>query len=801
MSAPARYWRVNFRSTTGSSIGTQYTLSFGSMRFFTSAGTELTPSLITMTAGNQFSAVTFPLTNLVDGDSATTWVANYPSNVKNNFIGDLYSITFDFGSGNLVLPEYMLVRTLANAVAGTPLSGTIFDFLIDASLDNVTYSRQTLLYRPLPSDGVDHRVPTLASSSLYPFPSAEMIGGAGGIYGIVSEDGVALPNRPVILFERDTFYKVAWATTDVNGGYAFNGLNPAKEFAVMSYDPSGPPYKNALIWDRITPINTLGNITPQSAFWARRTRESSLGGLASMRDYLDGSSANFMAGNIIGNSERRDRIPDGYNFAVESAVGGSLKFLTSSRTISNTGEGLYVQSCVGCFTGVNSAGITANYANLTFEYIVKTPAASDPALYVVWSGTRDSDDTNLSNYDSIFYGNVQWGGGPTIEITPAGVLNVRFPLGARNRSVVRATTNLIPSTTYHIMVTYAQDSEIKLYVNGALVQTTALAGAGRLWGHVNGGNGAAVTTFENWDYLHNGSQPQGPIRRFTSVTVAGPGSTSNNSSTQLSGGPGYGGAWALLALYNRTFSASDVASFYDSYANWDTHTVLPTQSGYMGEVEADNPNFYVRLNDFSLPTRITSLFGGRDYLGTYEGIPVYNATGFVSGSTSVTVSAGAAYFTRVDINSIFTTECFVRPTSISGTQRIWLARLYNSHAVMYFSMISGVLQLNITDVTITNTLIQFSQTLAINTTYHIALSYDPWYTKQCKLYINGVLVQTIAATAIPLASGTWLGVGCNVSGTAPSVSERFQGQMGEFAIYNYVVPAERILAHYDARNS
>ena len=29
----------------------------------------------------------------------------------------------------------------------------------------------------------------------------------------------------MLLFERDTFYKVGYTTTDQNGGYAFNGLN------------------------------------------------------------------------------------------------------------------------------------------------------------------------------------------------------------------------------------------------------------------------------------------------------------------------------------------------------------------------------------------------------------------------------------------------------------------------------------------------------------------------------------------------------------------------------------------------
>lgn len=799
MSAPARYWRVFFRSVNLYDYGQ---LGVRSMRFFDAADTNLSASLTSAqlsTTFPQFNSTSYPLTYLVDGDVNTAWVINWSGyRTTQNW----YYVQFDFGAGNDVLPDYIEMyfdQTSYNGNTIIPLNS--LDFVVDSSADNITYTRQAMHYRPITAALTNIRVPATVASTQYILPPRGPIGGSGGIYGIVSEDGVALPDRPVILLERDTFYRVGWTTTDENGGYAFNGLNTNREFMVMSYDPSGPPYKNALIWDRITPINTLGNITPQSAFWARRTRDQNLMSLWSVDNYLDGATYRFFGSNIVGNAEDvydSMTIWTGYNFHPSSAVGGSLKFLRSRRTLTDPGLGMFVRPGEGFATGVNAAGVSANYTNLTFEYIFIAPTGTESPLIFVWGGTRESDDAAQWGTDG-WIGQISRPSGPTLEVTNTA-MNVRMNLSALNRATVRCTAPVTPGTMYHVMVTYAQDSEIKLYVNGALVQTTAIAGGGRLWGHRHAGN----TTAQDWDYLYNTSYyAHAAIRRFTALMVCGYDRPNTDAYSGLQNmGAGWGGAAGLTALYNRTFSAAEVASFYDSFVNWDTHAVLPTQSGYMGEVEADNPVFYARLNDLGAVTRIATLFGQRDYAAVYEGTPGYNATGFVSGSTSITTSNGAAYTVGLDIPARFTVEFFCRPTSVAGTQRLWLARQYNSNPPMYLSIISGVLNFNVVDLTGTTTTWVMGYTLAVGTSYHIAVQYDPWTEKKVRLFVNGAMVYEAAGSVIPDTVGnSWIGIGCNVSGTGPSISERFQGQMAEFAIYQYMLPAARIQAHYDARNA
>ena len=791
MAVASRYWRVYFRSRVNYSASQ---LAWASLMPKDADGNNLTTGLTITNVAPLINATTYPLTALIDENTGTYCGINYASSNSATW----YYIQFNYAAPVLVDRFLCNIYEAISLNGNTIVAANLVDMIVDSSFDNVTWLRQALIYGPIPTGGLNTLVAALTSSGLYPLPSAFEIGGGGGIYGIVSEDGVALPNRPVYLFERETFYRVGFTTTNEYGGYAFNGLNMAREFTVMSVDPSGPPYKNALIWDRIKPINTKGNLLPQSAFWARRSRERSLGGVASFAGYIN-SVYKYLKANVLGSCETNwwsnSQALNNFDFYPDTAAGGALMFLKSPRyrTTDALNLGLILYTGNGCFNGVNAAGNSACYQNLTFEYIIKAPQAPEGTLFIGWWGNRDSDDvtnTNSSNYNG-------YPAGPTLEVTTT-TLNVRMPLGTNNLSIIRATTPIVAGAIYHVMVTFEQDVAIKLYVNGALIQTTAVSGSGRLFGWCKNyyATAFASTPMESWDYVYDYSPAA--IRRFRGCMFVGTGNNSGNPA-------GWGGGVALTAIYGRTFSLQDVETFYDSMVNWETHIVPVGQSGYAGEVEADNPNYYWRLNELSGIRGVTTLVGQKDTVSWFEGSPGYNATGFTSGVGALTTSNGALIISGAApiVQSIFTFECFIRP-SASGTYRLFLTRVYNAGTYLHLSLVSGVLILTIIDHSGTTSTVTCPGTLSIGTAYHIAVIYDPWVTKLCNFVINGVVVSTQAATAVPdMISKTqsWCGIGCNPSSTGPSIQERFQGQMGEVAIYNYAVPVGRIAAHYAARNS
>lgn len=809
MAAPARYWRVRVQLGSGGFWGST---AVGKCRWFNAAGVDLSKDLlaaaITITGGTDIRTGG-ATTNLVDASNSTEiWFAPY-----HTWDSHIMNLTFDFGTP--VLPDYveMVITPTETGPWGTQPSmhpTTLTPVYVFSSSNNTNWDIQCFNDRPFSAYNTAYRLSTTVSSKDYPVPSRTNLGGSGGIYGIVSEDGVALPNRPVYLFDRTTMSKIGFVTTDQYGGYAFNGLNELKDYMLLSTDPSGPPYKNALVWDRINPINTKGNIVPVSPFWARRARHPQLGGVVSCANYLSGTTYCWIGGNVLGQEGHYQHhgVQFGFDFVIvpeASTAGGTLKFLKSNRTTTSTGMGMTVFDSEGVVSPTNAAAQPENYSALTFEYIFKAPSAGESALIVVHAGTRDSDDARQYAYDN-WQGHTGRGAGPTLEVTTAAI-NVRFPLGASNRATVLCTAVITPGTVYHVMVAYKESDYIELYVNGALAQKTLIAGGGRLYGH----NLWAGTTNENWDYLWNGTYMNPAyIRRLNVVHIGGYGQTPYGQTSDVSTiPPGYGGAVAFVGKYYKTFSAAEVASFYDSYLNWDTHTVGSTQSGYMAEVEADNPAFYTRLNDLAQPAKIPCVIGQCDYFGTYEAATLYNRVGFVSGSTAVNFSNGAAVLTGVRISTVFSLEFFCRQTSTAGTQRILLTRRYNGNPHIYLTAIAGALSLSLCDNAGQTVDISLGHTLVYNTATHVVVTYDPWTSKFCRLYINGVMVTEKGAPVIAEVYAntwntpflTWLGIGCNPSGTTPTIAERFYGDMGELALYQYELPAARIAAHYAARNA
>lgn len=782
MAAPALYWRISIRD--GANTSTQTRIQLKRLTVHTASGTNVTDDA---TVTTNFTTGGGLLSYLNDGDDATVFEAYW------NGVNSIEFRYFQYQFSSAVELSYFTIRSGTTVSANSRALLYNCDFLIQSSDNGTTWTTQAVLGRPAAADDTVYQFALTVDSLYYPVPNRANLGGSGGIYGIVSEDGVALPNRPVILYERDGFEKIGYTTTDINGGYAFNGLNTARDYMVLSYDPSGPPYKNALVWDRIVPINTLGAQTAASPFWARRLRDPKCGMFFGVTQLLDGTTYNYIEGSVGGHTNTRsnyvwmngatiDTIPNG---------NGLYAFLKSNRTASYSGYSTFIES-TGLF-GLNVAGDVRNYSNLTFEYIFVPPAATEADLAICLSGTRDSDDAGF------WSGNDYFPRGPTLQVT-SSVMNFRVPLGGANLSVVRATASVTQGQIHHVVVTYVQDTSIKLYVNGSLVQTTSISGAGRIFGY---------DTFWQWDVLggniNSNNMGASAMRRLAHLVIHGSGGAPGGN---YYNGPAWGGRFGLFGVFGRTMSDSEVATLYDSFVNPYTHTVLPTQSGYAGQVEADNPIYYDRLNQLAMPANSASwpLLGRKDVYATYRSGTTFGATGFVSGSTATNFNDASAGILLAGIlaNTTFTIECFVRPASLATSGAIFVNRMYNTNvSTGLFLETTGLLNFYVTDQSNTVTTFSLSHTpLAVGTDYHLALSYEPWTDKQLKLYINGALVNTQTAGTLPAAGTTyWTAIGINPFGTAPSYQLQFRGVLGEFAYYNYVLPAARIQAHYDARNS
>lgn len=806
MPAAALYWRVRTRDWRTSNA---HALAIAELRLYDAAGTELVATSITSDV--EQNAGSYPLSNMADGNVSTVcYIGGWTGKLSN--VWD--DIVYEFASPVLLDNIKIYINSGFTVGGYTRQIGYETSVGIDSSSDGVTWIPHAYHTAPMPAENAYYVLAAHVQSLLYPIPDRSAIAGTGGIYGIVSEDGVALPNRPVYLYEREGFTRCGAATTDENGGYAFNGINENKEFLVMSVDPTGAPYKNAIVWDRITPINTKGAQVPQSSFWARRFRGMKYMGGVGFTNYLDGTTYNYLSGSVGTPDQSQSYtstgtvyVPDGYSFHATEAADGAVRFLKSNHTGSSGGRGA---GGAKYFDPPNNyvAGDPANYAALSFEWIFIPPAGVEPNLIMIFEGNTDSSDRPVNGFDNNRAGS---GIGPLLQVTPSAC-NFRMPLGGVNGSTIRATCSPTAGVVNHIVVTYVMDSEIKMYKNGTLVATTAIAGSGRPYGYQNAYEYGNDKRIDNWNYVVQ----YGEVTRFlTGWGVMGEGVM---VATTHVAGPGWGGAFGFMAYYSKTLNQTEVSALYDSLANTSTHEVLPTMSGYAAEVEADNPLWYHRLNQASRPADWTdvSLLGMRRMLNHLTG-NTYGHTGFTSGNTSVRVnstSGGLLHTYGVSsINAKFSFECFLRATSWSTSPILLIQRGYNDSGHIYISVSTGgVPSINVTDMTGNASTVTFSDVaLSTATDYHLVFTYDPWDTFLAQVYVNAVGSATVSATTLPKAVSPfqvlgshngWLGIACNPSGTAPTMNSNWlNGEIAEVALYNYVLPAARVQAHYDARNA
>lgn len=795
----ARYWRVLFRDSSNYS---NYGINIKSLRLRDANSTTLTG--YTMAGTYLYSGA---LTALDDGNDSTVAVfSRYPT----AYSGDWHGVTFTFTDP--VLPDHLEINVSSTNPVGftTVIPASSLDLTIELSTNGTNWVYAATYPRAMASADTSYRLAIDPASIYWFYPSRSQNAGAGGIYGIVSEDGVALPNRPVYLMDRG-FGKLGYTVTDENGGYAFNGLNEFYEYIVASTDPSGPPYKNALIWDRVKPINTMSALAPTSPFWARRLRDSKFGFCATAYEYIDGTTYNYVlfpsCGGVMGFA------PDYYGFDTAGVAGGNLKYLKSQRIASPTW--LYYGAIWGPLgLSFDPAGGAANYAALSFEYIFIAPVGSEAQLVIGAIPSSSSDTSN--SYPT--YLEPQYG--PTLQVTTTAA-NFRMALGGQNMSTIRATTPVTGGQAYHIVVTYTMDGVIKMYKDGVLVATTNIPGSGRMYTYspfYEPGTGRDYTV--SWDTA--GGMAATAATRIVGAMVYG-----NGDWQGWGPPPAPGGRFGAMTFFGRELTQADVTALYDSVANPSSHLVPSSFSGYAGEVEADNPIFYFRLNELVQPPsqRIQSALGSKGIqMITHNNTGWGSQTAFTAGSTSISnshniVSAmtGVMGYSgtgnnntdlrgRLPLNHIFSAEVFLRPyTSLIANNHVFVARIYNSSQAPAYATLStgGILSLSVQDVTGLTTTFTFAHTaLVLNQPYHIVFTYDPWTNKRARLYINGVMAPEQSATILPpLSASTWIGIGNNPTGSAPTYSNVSNLYLGEFAWYNHELTPERVAAHYAARNN
>ena len=831
----ARYWRIQICRIDTSSGYASAVCRVVTLRLTDSGGTPLPHSAVT-NAGVYSPINGTVMTSLADSNIGTD--VQWGGNGFYNWGYGGYAVRYDMGSP--VKPAKLLTRfsdalTTLGWVGGSysMVWPTMVYAYIEASTDDVNWNIVSRIATMAPGGfNVDNLV-AIDSTPAFHYTSdiKKPISGDGGIYGIVTEDGIPVA-RQVLLLEREFFTPIRRTISTADGAYSFTNLNRDREYAVLAIDSTEEPgqpgvYKNALIRDRITPIPANGLPTDGLPWFFRVRRSMRLTPACQWNFYGPGTKYTgayaFGRGAAIRNAT-----------LVDTDAGGGYDLRGIPIPVPVGLRAVYPKSL---YPTQISSGHSASGAEWTIELIAEIPSGSDPTAVYAWSGIAD-------------YPGYPWGYalgnqyGPVLEILSSGTVNFRLGTSLSNAPAVRATGSATPGTIAHILVAYRESQEACLYINGVLAQNASMAGLGeaRVVGPAaNPGTWTSVQSQGSHVGVVNSR-----MRRINAMFMhAGAPLTysMNSSSTRMETGT----VWAAVydhSVYTDPDAGGVPISVRDLYESWANNAVwtggsrpsgwptAPSFSGYGIEVAADAPAMWFRLQDLSNTDYVQAL--GSKHMGGYftqTGI-TYQRPGMTAGLNSIGFSANGAlriagaldFATANDnylssgytVSEVGTIEFWMRPSAFSKAQGT-IFHTYtpdtNIARLWVYTNTSGNIAIRFQDSAGSVFTYTFTKVFSAGTAYHVAIVWDGVVTNKVTLYVDGEKYSDSGFFFVPsdnLANATYNASLGNIvdnpttlppyNGTISADTYTYNGDLQDFAVYSYPLSAARIAAHYAARN-
>ena len=594
--------------------------------------------------------------------------------------------------------------------------------------------------------------------------------GIGAIMGIVSEDGVASQKR-VTLMDRSNLKVVARTTSDENGAYVFNGLNPdTNDYLVLAVDDDGNPAKEAIIRDYIQPIPAYQGATFMGNWEKRMQSYYPASGWAGVFDAagepVGVSSTRYLTSGPSVTFGGESLTPGAPHLGSILVAGSSIGF--NPRTIDNrmyknplrcTMEWVFRRSSV-------PAGQNAGIATLAGSTVAPSSLnADDPnagrliASLIYDASTQTIKAYNCSSVSDYYVGT--WGfwrqiGSADLSIFD-DVVHLALVVEYGNFAKIFANGELIANSSL-----LGQNSFIKIFMQGGpIYKGVALCGS--------------VNTIGN----------NNPLGRYTTVQT----------------GP-------ISVHLDYLATDMDVAARYADLMIGTT----PAETGYAKEVLLDHPEYFYRLNEYDLVDGIKDWVSQNDPLRVMNVYATQNIevgqSSPVTGGASMKFAGGAARTNRGVASSCSRRELtfeFIHEQVIAASAIQWIIGNTNdAETLMSGAYINGTTLYLRTregsaDVTYT-----FPDAITVGVRAHIAITLNK-ATQEAKLYINGELVQTKATTATLLDVNATTSNVLQETHIAGAVNDLFNGAsnmlqayLSEVAFYSLELPESRIKAHYDA---
>lgn len=594
--------------------------------------------------------------------------------------------------------------------------------------------------------------------------------GIGAIMGIVSEDGVASQKR-VTLMDRSNLKVVARTTSDENGAYVFNGLNPdTNDYLVLAVDDDGNPAKEAIIHDYIQPIPAYQGATFMGNWEKRMQSYYPASGWAGVFD---------AAGEPVGVS--------------------STRYLTSGPSVTFGGESLapgaphlgsmlVANSSIGFNPRTIDNRMYKNPLRCTMEWVFRKSSvpAGQTAGIATFAGANNWP--NLTQNDGEYtrlIAALQYSSN-TQSITAYNCSSIsQYAVGTWNSWRAIGVADLSQhGDDVHVVLSVEYGNYAEIYINGVLATQTSLTGQNALI-YLYKGNLEPIYLGTVVCGAVNNVGSQTPIGRYTTVQT----------------GP-------IVVHLDYLASGADVAARYADLMIGTT----PAETGYAKEVLLDHPEYFYRLNEYDLADGIKDWVSQNDPLRIMTVYAPQNIevgqTSPVTGGFGMKFAGGAARTNRGVASSSSRRELtfeFIHEQVTAASAIQWIIGNTNDAETLITGVyVNGTsLYLRTREGGIDATYI-FPNAITVGVRAHIAITLNK-AAQQAKLYINGELTQTQATTASLLDAITTTSnvfqethIAGAVNDVWSGVSYILQGYLSEVAFYSLELPASRIKAHYDA---
>lgn len=606
--------------------------------------------------------------------------------------------------------------------------------------------------------------------------------GVGAIKGIVSEDGMVSQKR-LVLIDRSTLKVVAVTESDEGGAYFFTGLNAdTDDYIVASVDDSqdvSGEYKQAMIFDRVKPFSAhIGAVFYGNWYFVAKSKDP----IAAWFGDFDSSVGQRPV--VLGNSRALSRTNDNGlstyqlptfvgapHIATLTTLGSNLLFHSASdgghhsRTTAKefTLETVIVKSrCTGN-VGVGAYNGVGGYPYLNSEfnndYSTKAPA---PAINYI----KSTDSLNVYAYST----------NSDIGYSDGGV--------AKNNTTYMSNIDLSPyGDVVHIIVAYKLQDDMRLYINGQLVNTASLLSTG----------------------LNIDSTRKAPLGIIISNNVV-------QAFPQISSAANMTGGVGAIAWYDQKLTAESV---YEHYQALILGTIAKV-SGVCAEYVVDHPLYYYRLNDTGENTYFTQAGMDAGYANNRRAAHIFNASAITYQVPSLGPGGLATRFNGGGARNVYG----YNPNNATGYSMAFIAK-FDSEAPSANELIAvvtdsgtavyrGVYRTTANKFYVQDTTYRtFNYEIDYGNLhlYHVVIDKDKG---EARLYVDGSLVETITTDKSALATYSGYNAlssaetrnGFSIAGMVPSgsgsIANPFKGVLGEVAFFDKILTEDRIQAHYKA---